>query len=726
MGRMMQSVAAVCVWLVMLASPAVAQVNTALLTGVNVDIDAVTAPGAGQPTILFGGALGQSGYWNPIRNFSGFSSTFTLRNLANSADVLSMQITRAEPATLVLGDTGPATGDAGLLINDYLDIGQPVAGTTTVHLFDLPVGIYDLAVYAVDPSRATERTNVSVRSPTAEFGEIQIAGPVPASGALIDQVTHRRLRFAHPRTNTLSIELRGATSDGIPRFGTFNGLQIKKLTPTRLYVTEFGAGDRTGLDWASALGNLRTALEIARVTPSITEIWVAQGTYNANTFLTVSTDRNEAFVIRGGLSIYGGFAGTENTIAQRSGTLVTRLSGVNRQYHTVVIDGQSNILLDGLTIADGFNDLDFLVMGPFSGGAGLFVENGASNIIARSCRFVNNSAPSGASGAIGVAFNASLQLEDCQIYGNQALFSSALELSNGGSVTMMRCAITNNIGGGGSGGVLGGFLGGTFTLDNCLIANNTAELNVMDFSTMNGRVTIRQSTIANNRNPVSNQVGLALPEDRVVVNCLIAGNAGPSGATGPGAPTMTQLFVGGGDGGEIFDNSIQGYGGEFGSESGTGNNAAEARFVNPLAAGAPGGTAPVAIARYELASRSPARDSGFNGHVPLLSVDLKKAPRFVDDAFMPNRGFSGGWIDRGCLEAQAPSDICPGDVAGEGASEGADGVRDNNDFIVFISWFFAMDPRGDVGTEGGGVGSDGAFDNNDLVVFIGSFFEACP
>ena len=67
----------------------------------------------------------------------------------------------------------------------------------------------------------------------------------------------------------------------------------------------------------------------------------------------------------------------------------------------------------------------------------------------------------------------------------------------------------------------------------------------------------------------------------------------------------------------------------------------------------------------------------------------------------------------------------PADVAQQGGIAGADGVLDNNDFVVFIDWFFAQLPEADRGVTGGIPGSDGAFDNNDFVVFIDQFFAGC-
>ncbi|HYD01569.1 MAG TPA: GC-type dockerin domain-anchored protein [Phycisphaerales bacterium] len=69
---------------------------------------------------------------------------------------------------------------------------------------------------------------------------------------------------------------------------------------------------------------------------------------------------------------------------------------------------------------------------------------------------------------------------------------------------------------------------------------------------------------------------------------------------------------------------------------------------------------------------------------------------------------------------------CPADLGAQGGIPGQDGVLDNNDFVVFIDYFFSSNPAADVGQQGGQPGSDAAFDNNDFVVFIDLFFAGCP
>jgi hypothetical protein len=64
------------------------------------------------------------------------------------------------------------------------------------------------------------------------------------------------------------------------------------------------------------------------------------------------------------------------------------------------------------------------------------------------------------------------------------------------------------------------------------------------------------------------------------------------------------------------------------------------------------------------------------------------------------------------------------DVGGTGGVAGADGHLDNNDFVVFIDFFFNHNPLADQGSIGGTPGADGLWDNNDFVVFIDNFFNA--
>ncbi|MFT3687115.1 MAG: GC-type dockerin domain-anchored protein [Phycisphaerales bacterium] len=68
--------------------------------------------------------------------------------------------------------------------------------------------------------------------------------------------------------------------------------------------------------------------------------------------------------------------------------------------------------------------------------------------------------------------------------------------------------------------------------------------------------------------------------------------------------------------------------------------------------------------------------------------------------------------------------VCsPADLGTAGGVLGHDRLLNNNDFIAFISLFFAHDAAADLGTTGGVAGSDGQWNNNDFIAFINFFFN---
>lgn len=85
-----------------------------------------------------------------------------------------------------------------------------------------------------------------------------------------------------------------------------------------LHVRAGAAGKRNGLTWADAFPDLQSGLDAAK--PGMA-LWVAQGKYvPSKLFLpTLSRDpRTRTFQFKGGVTIYGGFAGTETDLSQRN------------------------------------------------------------------------------------------------------------------------------------------------------------------------------------------------------------------------------------------------------------------------------------------------------------------------------------------------------------------------------------------------------------------------
>jgi len=142
------------------------------------------------------------------------------------------------------------------------------------------------------------------------------------------------------------------------------------------FVTETGAGYRSGVSWDNAFKGLSEALRAAKANSNIKEIWVKAGTYkpedkaaNVDNYGFPTNDRWRAFVLLKDVKIYGSFAGTETSLDQRdfSGGYTSILSGdfngddgenfsnMNENaFHVVISAGDvGTACLDGFSITGG-------------------------------------------------------------------------------------------------------------------------------------------------------------------------------------------------------------------------------------------------------------------------------------------------------------------------------------------------------------------------------------
>jgi len=157
-------------------------------------------------------------------------------------------------------------------------------------------------------------------------------------------------------------------------------VSVLRLSAATIYVNTSASGSNDGTSWANAYTALQTALDAA---VSGDQIWVAKGTYKPTQEEDVTTDEvlKYTFKMVDRVEIYGGFAGNETDVSQRSdygdgGANETILSGdlngddnfdvtspdgyLNNTgddncYHVVYNIGviTSNAVLDGFTISGG-------------------------------------------------------------------------------------------------------------------------------------------------------------------------------------------------------------------------------------------------------------------------------------------------------------------------------------------------------------------------------------
>lgn len=90
-------------------------------------------------------------------------------------------------------------------------------------------------------------------------------------------------------------------------------LAAMPVSATVRYVAADGTGD--GSSWSNAMSDLQAAIDASSAGD---QIWVKAGTYAPTTLIKSSKSTSKAFIIKDGVSLYGGFNGTESSLSARS------------------------------------------------------------------------------------------------------------------------------------------------------------------------------------------------------------------------------------------------------------------------------------------------------------------------------------------------------------------------------------------------------------------------
>lgn len=179
---------------------------------------------------------------------------------------------------------------------------------------------------------------------------------------------------------------------------------------SKIFVKAGASGAHTGSSWATAFDDLTTALNAA--TPG-DSIFVTTGTYKPTLIAGTSTDpRDETFLLKDKVSVFGGFTGTETTLADRPVDYATNpsvLSGnigapdsLDNCYHVITaLNISDKTTLNGFTVTEGNangtgSNLVGSVPVPRNYGGGLYNAN--SNYTIQMLSVTNNVAVAGGAG----------------------------------------------------------------------------------------------------------------------------------------------------------------------------------------------------------------------------------------------------------------------------------------------------------------------------------------
>lgn len=362
---------------------------------------------------------------------------------------------------------------------------------------------------------------------------------------------------------------------GNPRFNgstiDIGAYEFQQMLSTRIrYVKSVATGTGDGSSWENASGNLQNMIdELAKNNPQNLpgEVWVAAGTYVPQVQVISGTTYSASFLMRDGISVYGGFAGDESSKQERevgkmpwnfvNKTILegsyyehskTSWNESNHKWtltsdsrHVVFFsplpsEGKSGFdkstILNGVTIRGGYAQggegvADFMT----DRGAGVYM---GINATLEKCIVTENSS----TGNGGAVYMYGGRVMNSLIYNNNADGDGgAVYVDNAGIV--LASMLTNNSANNGSGAYLahtGNWTDGKphpeyLILSTSIVSNNTSRLNGAVYCAKGG--VLMQNTITNNDCPTatdntsanaSQSGGLYVDSYGLVINSVLWNN----------------------------------------------------------------------------------------------------------------------------------------------------------------------------------------------------------
>lgn len=327
-------------------------------------------------------------------------------------------------------------------------------------------------------------------------------------------------------------------------------------TADTIYVDDDGPIYGNGTSWQMAFPDLQEALLTALPGD---EIWVAEGLY----IPLLPGDPYSTFELKDEISLYGGFAGDEETVEERdveanptvlSGDLLGN-DGPNFQnneencLHVVTAGGYVDnwAILDGFTVTAGCADSN--PSGSSNDRCAGVMVNGGIGVIVRNCTIKENWGHVGA--GIGYINDSSGSVIDCKITDNFANYLGGGLTLHRSSVEVVGCSIKYNTAFYECAGGVSVTEAGDMIFKNCEIAKNIAMAFTGDYGggmhvDLGANVTLIESTFAQNTaNDDGGGLSIANGSRATVINCRFLGNQADNGAgvyvEGPGALTATTL-----------------------------------------------------------------------------------------------------------------------------------------------------------------------------------------
>ncbi|MCE7063846.1 choice-of-anchor Q domain-containing protein [Dyadobacter sp. CY326] len=208
-------------------------------------------------------------------------------------------------------------------------------------------------------------------------------------------------------------------------------------------------GTGSGKAWDCAFGDLQSAINNAA---SGEQVWVAGGTY--------LPPANDYFRMKGGVKIYGGFAGTETSLADRDLSNASNKSILNNTGTFVVYnitELRSTAVLDGFTVSGAqigiynIGNSPMLVNLVITGNTAAGVSNGNSSPTLINCSIVKNIGDGFYMSGVNNSSSANSTLINCTIADNYSTnrqaISTGVYIGNNAGCSIRNCIVYGNRGG---------------------------------------------------------------------------------------------------------------------------------------------------------------------------------------------------------------------------------------------------------------------------------------
>jgi len=558
-------------------------------------------------------------------NFTGITLSGTSANTSNSNPLF----TNLSSSDYTLTSSSPAvdTGNNANVIGTTDLFGNQRIINTTVDMgayeFQGCVAPYNINVNLITDTTANVTWSIGGTSALNVDLVYVLSGQPISSGAPITgiSVNNYSLTGLTPNTNYdvyLMSNCPSSSNSGWSLAFTFKTLWLGPI-----YVNHLATGLNDGSSWANAFTTLDEAL--LNMTP-MGQIRVAQGIYKPSTS-GLADSKKATFLIPTNAKIYGGFNGTETTLAQRDPkTNITVLSGDlndndnasvvynnglrgDNVFHVITLKGSlAGIVIDGFTISGGNANGSY----SYTSGANSYDDTRGGAICAITDNVTN--------------YSIYAEFKNCILEKNTGsdvgVYSQFTLLSNSYiSVNFESCIFRNNQSSGSFSNI---FLQGrgSNTLNqrvssyftNCLFHNNVSNgsasqgascIVTYQNTTAGGSYTTAYSgmtncTFTNNTGPSGHAVSIIYGSNTTIVNSILYNNG-----------NTTPLY--------IFPSS--------GSILPTGSN-------NIIQGGTLGGTNVdplfVSSSDFHLTSTSPAINAGNNSYLGSISADLDGNARIVN------------------------------------------------------------------------------------------------